>query len=1203
MTPSFLRSVALALGVLVAVPIVFDARADTTSTNSTKKKKKKKADASSTDSTPSTAQPDSAAAAAPAAAPKKEERKGPAKFEEGPKLKLEDAEKDALTDQKRDEEIEGLKKLVPRFEDGQPQKADLLFQLSELYWEKSKFLFRKEMKKFQDEQATFDKARDKGSKGKEPKEDHRESELYRSETMRLYETILKEYPAYERKDEVLFSLGYNLFEIGKKDQAVKRYNELIKNYPSSKFVPDTYVQLGNYYFDTMNDLQHARENYQKAYKSSVPKIKSYALYKLAWCDYNDHAYDDALKKMQDVVDFAEKNGKEMVDLKNEALNDMVQVYVQLDRPDDAMDFFRRKAAKKRQTRLISKMAYQLSDAGHFDSAIKCFRQLLTDQPLTVDAPELQQAIVKAFEGMRKREQVKTEIKRLVDLYHPGSDWWTANAAKQEVLRNAFNVTEEAMRQMVTEYHQEAQKTKQVETYRLARDIYKQYVDAFASSQDPAFVSDFAFDMRFYYAEILWALEEWDNAAAAYDAVVKFKIPDRDTAKEASHEKYRQVASYDELLAYGKLVKIERGQLAKSDLKEGQKVDEQKKKGSIEKGQKITKRSAKELEEKPLTKYEQLLADACDQYNKSHPGNQDEIDVRYQAAVIYYDRNHFVDAAKRFGEIILKWPEERRSQDAADLSMSVLEERQEWLELNKLGRQFQANKRLTKSGTEFAKRVGGIVEGSQYKWVDEVIYKREKNPGKAAEEFLKFVAEFPKSDNADRALAYAMLIFKDANQIDRGIHTGQRLLKEYPESPFELKARFTLAKFYEQTADFEKSARMYEDFIAAYDEATDGKDLPADLKKERERAQKGKKAPAKAAKAEKPGHKLDEKEVAALHEEAKKWLSDAQFNAALWWEGLGQTEKAVADYQGYIQRFKDSKDVPQIAFNIGLIYAKAKRWNDAIKTFEAFTNTYAKDSRTRSAELYLARYQEYLAYQGLEDAKGQARMQEELLKAYPKLSADDKKDAQALSAYAQSRFLALEPTWKAFGEVKLTKLGTFKNDLKAKSKKMEDLQKSYADVLAIGAGEWGIAALTRIGLAYADFAQNISDLPAPKQFDAEQKELFRAQLEEQAQPLEDKAIEAFEKALGKAYELSVYGEWTLLAQEKINKYRPGAYPKAREIPFQGSEFFATAPLVKEAGAGAAVKQQPSPPEAPKADNSGDKIGQSTASRAAGAAGGQ
>ncbi len=272
-----------------------------------------------------------------------------------------------------------------------------------------------------------------------------------------------------------------------------------------------------------------------------------------------------------------------------------------------------------------------------------------------------------------------------------------------MLRNAFNVTEEAMRVMVTEYHQEAQKTRQVETYRLARDIYKQYVDAFASSTDAEFVSDSAFNLRFFYAEILWALEEWEAAAAEYDAVVAFKIPERDSAREVSNEQYRKSASFAAVLAYDKLVKIERGQIVKSDLKDGQKVDENKYKGDVEK-KRIVKKDAKERQEEQLTKFEERLVAACDTYNGLYPNNPDEIDLRYQAAVILYDRNHFVESARRFGEIIVKFPEERRSRDAADLTMFVLESREEWFELNKLSRQFLGNKKLTKPGTDFAARV-------------------------------------------------------------------------------------------------------------------------------------------------------------------------------------------------------------------------------------------------------------------------------------------------------------------------------------------------------------------------------------------------------------------------------------------------------------------------------------------------------------------
>ncbi len=1113
----------------------------------------------------------------PAAAKKEEERKGPATFKDVPKL--DDAEKAALADKKRDEQIDYAKKIIPKLQDGSPQKAEMLFQLAELYWEKSKYLYAKEMHEFLQAEKVCDEKINRGEKPANcpPKASHRESELFRGQAIGLYEQILREYPAYERKDEVLFSLGYNLYDSGKREAAVKRYEELIKGYPKSKFVADTYVQLGNHYFDVANDLARARAMYEKAYASPVPKIKSYALYKLAWCDFNAGEHEKALKKLQDVVAYTEnqQDRKQFTDLKNEALNDMVRMFVQLNRADDAIAYFKAHAGKKAQARLIAKMAEQLAEAGHHENAIKTFRYLIDQSPMQAKAPEFQQAIIRSYEGLRQRDQVQAEIKKLAELYRPGSQWWKANESNKDVLRNAFTVAEEAMRTIVTEYHQEAQKTKSVATYRLARDIYKQYVDAFASSEDEAFVSDSAFNMRFYYAEILWALEEWDKAAEEYEKVVVFKIPNRDDARQVSNEKYRQSAAYNAILAYGKLVQIERGVLQKSDLKENQKVDEKKAKERVQKQKQVQKRTVKELVEQPLTNWEKKLVASIDKYNQLFPNNQDEIELRYQAAVVYYDRNHFVEAAQRFTEVITKWPEDKRSQDAADLSMSVLEEKEEWLELNKIARAFAANKKLTKPGSEFTKRVAGIVEGSQYKYIDEVVYKKEKNPAKAAEEFVKFVAEFPKSNNADRALTYAMLIFKDAEQIDRGVEMGERVLKEYPDSPFELKVRFYLAQFYEQTADFEKSANMYEAFIAEYDERAGPKAIGyQNIKDLLAKETKGKKTSAPKAKKEEP--KIDPKEAETLLKEAEGFLADAQFNAGLWWEGLGKSDKAIAAYQRYIQRFKDKKDVPEIAFNIALVHEKDKKWADAAKAFDSYAATYAKDNRASASSIYEARYRALLAYRKLSKQDEVEKAVKELVASYPKLPDSEKKNLKVLDAYAHARFLALEPAWNGYVNIKFNNLRTLKNDLAAKLKKIQEIEKAYTEVLAIGSGEWGIAALTRIGLAYADFAQNFLDSPNPKGLDEEQLDMYRAELENRAYPLEEKSIEALEKALGKSYELAVYNEWTLLAQDKLNKYRPGAYPKVREVAFKGSEFFATSPIAKD---GAVAASAPKPAAAP------------------------
>lgn len=1118
-------------------------------------------------------------------------RRGPArvkpataKFADVPRI--DDAKKDAMADKKRDEAIEGFKRLIPKLQDGSTQKAELLYRLSELYWEKSKYLLRLEMDRFLAAEKAYDAAVARGEKAESPKQDHSGSERYRGETMRIYEDILRDYPNYPARDEVLFSLGYNAYELGRREDAVARYEELIRDFPKSQFVPDAYIQLGNHYFEN-NKLEPARENFEKARAAGVPKIYAYAVYKLAWCDYNTPGgYETGLKKMHEVVDYAQKQGAELGDLRTEALNDLTVFYVQLDQPEAALAYFKEKAPAKRQGRLLAKTAAGLVDAGHFDSAIKVYRTLIDDTPMGPNAPEYQQAIVRAFEGLRQRQQVRKEMKRMVDLYRPGGEWWKANESQAPVLRNAFSVTEEAMRVMVTEYHQEAQKTRQVETYRLARDIYKQYVEAFASSDNPEFVADSAFNIRFFYAEILWALEEWEVAAAEYDAVVAFKIPDRDSAREVSNEDYRKSAAYNAVLAYDKLVKIERGQLAKSDLKDGQKVDEKKDKGDVAR-QKLVKRDAKDREEEALTKFEERLVAACDVYNTLYPGNPDEIDLRYQSAVILYDRAHFVDAARRFGEIIDKFPEERRSRDAADLTMYVLESREEWLELNTLSRKFLGNKKLSKPGTDFAQRVARVVEGSQYKWVDEVVYKKEKNPAKAAEEFLKFVTEFPKSENADRALTYAMVIAQEANEIDKGITAGERVLKEYPNSPFELKARYTLSGLYEKVAEFKKAATMSESFVAAYDDAVKARDAAA--KKEKERKAK---ASATAKKDDTPGAADDAEskraqkaaERKALVEEAGAWVADALFNTGVWWDGVGESQKAVAAWSSYVTRFKDRKDVPQVAYSIGLVWEKEKKWGEAARAFASFVDTYGRDSRTAAGQPFLARYRELQAYQKLKDVRGQEKAQEELVRSWSRLPEAARKDPALINAYGHARFLALEPTWKRFTDIKFTRVSTIRRDLTAKQREMARVEKEYAAVLATGSGDWGIAALTRIGLAYADFARNISESPDPPGLDEEQLSMYRGELENLSLPLEDKASEALEKGLEKAYELGIYSEWTLAAQDALNRFKPGAYAQVKPVTYRSStESVASAELARELNGPASASAEPVPatptPETP------------------------
>jgi tetratricopeptide (TPR) repeat protein len=1064
----------------------------------------------------------------------------------------EDLRRETLTDQKRNESIEQLRRIIPKIDDTNTEKAELLYQLAELYREKSNYLLNTELARYESEYRGYEQARQRGQKVEPPKEDHRGSEQYRVESMKLYEQVLREYPNYARVDEVLFALGFNLYEIGRREQAVTRYLELLRRHPNSRFAGDTYLQLGNHYFDVANDLSRSREYFQKALRSDIPKVHSYALYKLAWCDYNSGDFEEALSKLQRVVDYAETRGAEMVDLKNEALGDTVPIFVGLGRSEQAIAYFGQKAPK-RKFKLVAALATQLADAGQYEASIKTFQSLISEEPNRPEAPEYQQGIIRGYEGLRRRDRVKLELRQLVELYGPGSEWWKANQSRKEVQRNAFNVTEEAMRSIVTEYHQEAQRTKQVQTYRLARDIYEQYLRAFGSGQDENLVSDQAFNIRFYYAEILWALEDWAVAAAQYDAVVAFAIPNRESAREVSQEGFRKLAAYDAILAYDKLVKLERGEVAKSELKPGQKVSEQKTKGSIETG-KIERLSPGELKEQPLTGNEQSLISAVDRYLRMFPKSTDEIELRYLAAVILYERRHLPEAAQRFSEITVLWPEERRSQQAADLTLHILELRGDWIGLNRVCRQFLSNPRLAKPGTEFTRRVATVLEGSQYKWINEVTYRQEKNPAKAARELMKFIADFPGSPNEDRALAFATLMFGEAHQLEPAIAAGEQFLRSYGRSPFELKVRYGLARSYERAAEFQKAAAMYESFVASFDRVSDKTErMEQKLEKSLDSTSKSKR-------------ETDERRQ--LLDEAESWLSDAQYNAALWWEALGRTDRAVAAYRQYISRFGDRKDVPDVQYRMAALYERARRWKDAVNAYEEFKTRYGQDKRTTAVSRYLATYRQLLAHRRLGESARADRRMEELLRGVSKLIRADRKSAPVMDAYAHARFLKLDSQWKQYSESKLARLSTLKQDLRTKRAKLKELEKAYASVVEIGSAEHGIASLARIGMAYADMAQNITHSPSPKGLTREQLQMYRNEIENLAQPLEQKAVEVFEAAISKASDLQIYSEWTLAAQDKINQYKPGSFPRVREVPYQGGERFASAPLEKDARVGLA-----------------------------------
>jgi len=1058
-------------------------------------------------------------------------RSAPATF--GGPAQLDESKRTEAADRSRDASINELKEIIATIDPGD-QRSELLFQLAELWIEKAKYVYFREFELYDQQYNAWTECVDtKGERacGAEPKVQNHQSELYRSEALNLYEQILKDSPTYPRKDEVLFALATNLYERGDREVAIERHRDLVTQYPRSRFVGDSYVAMGEHFFNG-NELAKAEFAYEKALEASAnePRIYNFALYKLAWCSFNLGDYEKALTQFQEVVVRSEagRNQNEVA-LKGEALNDMILTWQALDAVGEANTYYKSKTNKEGARRLFGRLADRYFSDARFDLAIQSYQLLIEEEPFHAQNPAYQSNIVRSYEGLRQRDRVLAEMKVLVDNYKPGSPWSVANQSNERALASAYDLSESAMRELVTDYHREAQNTKDVRTYRLAGNVYKEYLDSFADSE-------MAYSLRNRYADILWELEEWEQSAEQYELVYAAD-PEGNYAKSAA---------YNTLLAYEKLVAIEKGRLQRSQLRDDQKIDESKNRGTAAQAQRISTTTVdKNVKPEEIPHWEMKLLTAADRYAEIAAADPrlaaDEINMRYTSAFIYYDRKHFTEAANRFGDIILKWPTDAQARKAADLSLNILEVKEEWSDLARLSRAFYENKQLAKPGEKWTQDLGRIMEGAQYKYIDLVVYQEEKRAEDAAGMFRDFVTEFPKSEYAAQALLYSMEIYNKANKIDQGMIVAEKILSDYPTSTHRPTALWSLAKFNEQTANFANATAYFLQYAREWEEKVGIRPDPAAPP----RAKVTLKAPA---------------EVVRAHPDDAVRASDALFNAALWTEGMGNFEEAVNLYREYIAKYStvpNGVSAATLSFHIGEIYTLAKSWEQAEKAYDDFIKGYERQAS--AGEVFFARYRRARALDALGRTADANRLLEVCAKDFPGLAEADRGKVDYRDAYAFARFRLLEPQWKAYVAIKFDNPRRLQAALKQKVEATPKVEAAYTQIVEIGSGDWAVAALARIGQMYQDFARNLLDSPDPPELadDFELLDLYRAELENRAFPLEDKAIEAFELALEKSYELMIYNEFTLAAQDALNRFKPGEYGEIRQAEYTGSEFFSRA----------------------------------------------
>jgi cellulose synthase operon protein C len=680
--------------------------------------------------------------------------------------------------QRQDEAIVHLRDLIRGTPDSNPQKAEFLFNLSEIYWERSRYYDRASVEK-NDECYAFEQAGEANRVRQckaQVKDMLDEAARLREESVKLYVDIIRGFPNFKDLDKVYFYLGTNLMEVGKQDQALDIFRRLIADFPQTEFVPNVLLYFGEYYFEK-GDMRSALTAYRKVAEYPNSPVYSYSLYKTGWTYYNLDDKQRALDEFLKVLEVARRrpNDPNSNSLVRQTRNDIVRAYAHVGTPEQAIGFFQ-KVAPERQDWLGmgERLAVLYGDLANFGDSTRMYRQLISLNQESVKTIDYQYEIVRnqATVNAYARETIE-ELVRLMRLVQ-FADQGNFKDLQQHNYPQTRRRVEELCRNWSTTYHREAQRTKNPDLYAMAYFLYKFYLETFPDTEH-------LYATTFFYGELLYQLEKWDEAAEAYEKVIAI-----DPQGEYTHE-----AVLAAVLSFFKLVN----------------TSEERVELSTDMNQPTTEERAIPTP-KDMPEVHQRLMKACENYIKYHPEGDRIVDVKYVMARTYYEFDHLKTSIPMFRDIAFNHPNHRLAMVSANLHLDTLNLLQdfdglhaavlEYIEKEPI-RDEDFRRDVETLHTEIRFKICTVLD-DQEKWND------------AAQCFIDFARDFPTSNFVDKALYNAALDFERMREIGKAIQVRVFLLRVRPESELAPDTLFNIGGNFHALAVYSEASRFYELFV-------------------------------------------------------------------------------------------------------------------------------------------------------------------------------------------------------------------------------------------------------------------------------------------------------------------------------------------------------------------------------------------------------
>lgn len=674
-----------------------------------------------------------------------------------------------------DEEIKALYGLS-QANKRSPNRGEIWLRLGERYVEKARLVDYREQANYEQRLKDFN---DKKSRVR-PKMETSLSRDYNRKAIELYQWFVQDFPKDSKVDQALFFLGYNQFELGHPDQGERYYLELLQKFPDSSYVTESRFALGEFYFEN-EQWAKALDNYVKVIEAKRARLNAFALYKSAWCYYRLGRASAGLKSLERVVRLSRANesdsnvsgGRRAVNkvrLASEALKDFVPFYAEVGDPRRAAaEFLRISGDEKQANQMLERLAYIYADSGNRVSANSIFKQLISQDPTGERAAEYQYQTVLAY-ATSDPKGFRYELEIWLNQFGPESDWAKANAKNAKLVGDMAKLQETTVRNNVLQLHQTAQNSRVEAAQKAASAAYAQYFRYFPKT-------DRTVEMRFFYAELLFDMERYEDAAKLYAWV----------AEHDETGKYKERSVVNTLLALEK------------DLPTTQQIDEKR---------------GKSVEPIPLDPPVARFEKAAIKYVETLPKSEKASDILRRLGVLYYGYNQFDKAVDIFERILKEYPRSPNAEIAGNLILDIYKLKNDMIGFTEKGQAMLQNPTIANS--KFGTQIRGMMEKASFMRADKLGEKGD--PAKAAKEFEQFATTYKQSDLAAAARYKAATSYEKAGDFVSAMRMHALVLSSDGSDPkiraIQNDSRNALARIYQQTGQLELAAKSYTDYASA-----------------------------------------------------------------------------------------------------------------------------------------------------------------------------------------------------------------------------------------------------------------------------------------------------------------------------------------------------------------------------------------------------